>query len=83
MSVYFRICEDTVKVIPSYDAEKAIAISYDPKMIAINVNVAPMFIRRRVYRAILEYYKGKVNRPVTQKERAHFKQQLDNHRGAQ
>jgi hypothetical protein len=82
MSVYFKICEDLVKVIPSYDAERAVFISYEPKMIVINVNVEPYYIRRRIYRAILEYYKGKVNRPVTQKERQHFKQQLDNHRGA-
>jgi hypothetical protein len=81
MSVYFKICEDLVKVIPSYDAERAIFISYEPKMIVINVSVPPKDIRRRVYRALIEYYKGKVNRPVTYKERQHFKQQLDNHRG--
>lgn len=81
MSIYFKICEDTVKVIPSYDAERAYKISYEPKMIVINVNVAPKYIRRRVYQAVIEYYKGKVNRAVTYKERQHFKQQLNNYRG--
>ena len=83
MSVYFKICEDLVKVIPSYDAERAVFISYEPKLIVINVNVKPDRIRRRVYKALIQYYQGKVNRPVTYKERQHFRQQLDNHRGAQ
>lgn len=80
MSVYFKVCEDTVKVIPSYDAERAYSISYEPKMIVINVNVKPSRIHRRILQAVYAYYQGLTDKPITYKEKEHFKKQLERYR---